>query len=100
MTDGRDSNDGQLLYIKASLTGDEPADVIQYYRAHNDFPHESTANQFFNESQFESYVRLGAHIVQSMAAEEDGPFTLEQVFKNVSPGKPKAAGAASGGLQL
>jgi hypothetical protein len=99
MTDGRDSNDGQLLYIKASLTGDEPADVIQYYKAHNNFPHESTANQFFNESQFESYVRLGSHIVQSIAAEENGPFTLQQIFENARPAKPKAAGAASGGLQ-
>lgn len=92
-----DVTDGELLYIKASLTGDEPADVTQYYKAHNDFPHESTANQFFNESQFESYVRLGSHVVDSLGTEGGGPFTLEQIFQKFRPEPPQAAaGAASG----
>ncbi|MCE9535114.1 MAG: hypothetical protein K8R65_01730, partial [Nitrospirae bacterium] len=54
---------GLLIYLKPSLTGNEPPDV-QDYASHNpDFPHESTADQFFDESQFESYRKLGAHIV-------------------------------------
>ena len=52
---------GWLLYIKASITGDEPADVDEYRREHSDFPQQSTAEQFFLESQFESYRRLGLH---------------------------------------
>lgn len=52
---------GYLLYLKASLTGDEPADVRQYQAAHGDFPHQSTADQWFSESQFESYRTLGLH---------------------------------------
>lgn len=52
----------RLLYIKATLTGDEPADVLEYHRAHPAFPHESTADQFFDEAQWESYRRLGEHI--------------------------------------
>jgi hypothetical protein len=51
-----------LVYVKASVTGDEPADVLQYHRAHVDFPHESTADQFFDEAQWESYRRLGEHV--------------------------------------
>jgi hypothetical protein len=51
-----------LVYIKASRTGDEPADVAEYAGRHPDFPHETTADQFFSESQFESYRRLGEHI--------------------------------------
>jgi hypothetical protein len=56
---------GWILYLKASLTGDEPEDVIQYHAGHAAFPHEPTANQFFTESQFESYRRLGLHVVES-----------------------------------
>jgi hypothetical protein len=54
-----------LVYFKASLTGDEPEDVKQYHLTHLDFPHQSTLNQFFTESQFESYRRLGLHIVET-----------------------------------
>jgi hypothetical protein len=50
---------GTLVYLKAVITGSEPADVLQYKADHRDFPHESTADQFFNESQWESYRRLG-----------------------------------------
>jgi hypothetical protein len=53
--------DGVLIYIKATLTGSEPADVTEYERKHNEFPNESTVNQFFDESQFESYRMLGLH---------------------------------------
>ena len=56
---------GWILYLKSSLTGDEPEDVTQYQAVHTTFPHESTADQFFTESQFESYRRLGQHIVES-----------------------------------
>ncbi|MEO6221651.1 MAG: hypothetical protein ABIP90_00270 [Vicinamibacterales bacterium] len=55
---------GWLLYLKSSLTGDEPADVIEYRSRIKEFPHESTGDQFFSESQFESYRRLGLHIVR------------------------------------
>ena len=54
-----DNTTGLLLYIKASLTGDEPQDVQAYAAEHEHFPHDSTAEQFFNESQFESYRALG-----------------------------------------
>ncbi len=53
---------GTLLYIKPSLSGDEPSDVRNYVLDHPAFPHESTADQFFSESRFESYRVLGEHI--------------------------------------
>jgi hypothetical protein len=59
--------EGKILYIKSTLTGDEPADVQSYARAHTEFPHESTADQWFDESQFESYRRLGYHIASNLA---------------------------------
>ena len=58
---------GTLLYLKATLSGDEPVDVANYAAAHPDFPHESTANQWFGESQFESYRVLGVHTIDTIA---------------------------------
>lgn len=53
---------GWLLYLKSSFTGDE-GEVIREYRHRNpDFPHQSTADQFFDEGQFEAYRALGQHI--------------------------------------
>jgi hypothetical protein len=57
---------GLLLYLKPSLTGNEPADVTQYASGHPEFPHEPTADQFFDESQFESYRALGFHIADKV----------------------------------
>jgi hypothetical protein len=57
-----DGTRGMLVYVKSSLTGDESADVREYSLRQTGFPHQSTADQFFNESQFESYRALGHHI--------------------------------------
>lgn len=57
----REARMGTIVYFKASLTGDEPADVSNYKKDHPSFPHESTAEQWFCESQFESYRELGYH---------------------------------------
>jgi len=51
-----------LVYVKATLMGDEPEDVSQYHRAHPAFPQETTTDQFFDERQWESYRRLGLHV--------------------------------------
>jgi hypothetical protein len=59
-------NPGTVVYIKSSLSGDEPADVLNYKKEHPVFPHDSTTNQWFTESQFESYRRLGHHICFSV----------------------------------
>ncbi len=50
---------GTLIYIKASLLDEENTGVLEYHSSHTTFPHETTANQFFSEDQFESYRRLG-----------------------------------------
>lgn len=57
---------GILLYLKPTLTGQEPVDILEYANYHKDFPHESTGDQFFDESQFESYRKLGAHIIDEV----------------------------------
>lgn len=59
---------GTILYLKPSLTGAEPPDVAHYASAHRSFPHESTADQYFDEKQFESYRRLGEHVADLAVA--------------------------------
>ena len=56
---------GTIVYFKASLTGDEPTDIGRYKSRDAAFPHDSTINQWFSESQFESYRMLGYHEVMS-----------------------------------
>jgi hypothetical protein len=57
-----DFYEGIVVYIKASLVGDEPGDILNYKNANTAFPQDPTTNQWFTESQFESYRRLGHHI--------------------------------------
>ena len=50
---------GILIYFKPTLTSGDPVDIQNYRTLHPAFPHQSTANQWFDESQFESYRQLG-----------------------------------------
>src|SRR5262249_31101504 len=53
---------GHLVYVKPSLTGDEPNDLLGYRSTHRAFPNDPTENQLFDADQFESYRQLGDHI--------------------------------------
>ncbi len=53
---------GYLLYIKSSVSGKHTPYIEDYLARHGDFPHETTADQFFNEAQFEAYRALGCEI--------------------------------------
>lgn len=67
VVDGPDAPDGTILYIKATLSGDETVDVRNFASSDPTFPHDSTSNQFFDEARFESYRALGFHSVLSVA---------------------------------
>jgi hypothetical protein len=60
---------GYVLYIKPGYHGTEGAGIVAYATANAAFPHESTIDQFFSESQFESYRTLGFEIMDSVLAE-------------------------------
>jgi hypothetical protein len=72
--DGPDVPDGILIYIKPACYGDEPRDIYEYFKRSVTFPHESTADQFFSESQFESYRMLGAYTMQKLCTDCAGDF--------------------------
>ena len=55
---------GIFVLLRTTMTGDEPPDVQEYAAKHTDFPWESTADQFFDEPQFESYRALGYHVAR------------------------------------
>ena len=92
--DGGASGDGHLLYIKAGLRWDEDPDIISYALDHPEFPHESTADQWFTESKFESYRRLGqtigsAILKDAKIANINQP-SWENVFEGLSSNKADA----------
>ncbi|MBI2525946.1 MAG: patatin-like phospholipase family protein [Candidatus Rokubacteria bacterium] len=60
------ADDGWLVYVKPALGGGEPADVVAYARRSKEFPQEPTADQWFSESQFESYRRLGLWEIEAI----------------------------------
>lgn len=73
---GKESNEGYIIYIKSSLTGIgkykdaeipcEPGDIVNFKFSDIHFPHDTTGNQWFRESQFESYRRLGNQVVDEI----------------------------------
>ena len=82
--------EGKLLYIKPAVfeKQEEPVDVWQYGRLNPAYPHEPTADQWFSESQFESYRALGEYIMTSVAKKACGQLqtkqlTVEGLFEGV-----------------
>jgi hypothetical protein len=70
--DGAAAEDGVLLYLKPAFYGAEPVDVLNYARTNQTFPHETTADQWFSESQFESYRMLGRYVIEETLGEMCG----------------------------
>lgn len=66
--DGETAKNGRLIYIKPGVYDDKffPKDVYNYAQGSTEFPHEPTSDQFFSESQFESYRALGRHAVNEI----------------------------------
>jgi hypothetical protein len=78
---------GYILYIKPAYHGTEGAGIKSYAAANPTFPHESTADQWFTESQFESYRSLGLDIMGSVLRGGEEDFdrrTLEQILAGLA----------------
>ncbi|MEA3038047.1 MAG: hypothetical protein QOE79_560 [Sphingomonadales bacterium] len=84
---------GQILYLKPSFFGkDLPADIKSYGNGSKTFPHETTGDQFFSESQFESYRHLGFFFMEKLATNAT---TIADLFRGAPPVPPPAAASAS-----
>jgi hypothetical protein len=66
---GGNVENGYVLYIKPGYHGTESPGIMAYATANAAFPHESTGDQFFSESQFESYRTLGFEIMDGVLSE-------------------------------
>jgi hypothetical protein len=75
----RKDQESFLIYLKNSLTGDEPEPIQNYHSDRPEFPHESTADQFFDDAQFESYRALGVHLAEHTFAQ----WTISKWFPTV-----------------
>jgi hypothetical protein len=71
--DGEEAADGILIYVKPTFypRRQEPLDILNYATLNKEFPHQPTSDQWFTESQFESYRMLGL-------------YTIEQIFGEIS----------------
>ena len=50
---------GVMVYLKNTMTGKEPLELVKYQADNKDFPNDKTTNQFFDPDKFESYRQLG-----------------------------------------
>jgi hypothetical protein len=70
--DCKEEAESCLIYIKPTILGDEPLDVLQYHVEHPSFPQQTTMDQFFDEAQWESYRRLGEHAASEVFKAPEG----------------------------
>ncbi len=61
-----DGSEGTLVYLKSTLIKQASFKVKGYKAREPDFPDQSTADQFFDDVQFEAYRELGFAIADSM----------------------------------
>jgi predicted acylesterase/phospholipase RssA len=80
---------GVIVVVKPDITGDESVDVTQYSREETAFPQQTTADQWFDEAQFESYRQLGERSAQAafrewkVASLDDVPSLFDQLVETL-----------------
>jgi len=87
------STKGELLYIKPWLPHEAPTELKAFKALKQTFPHESTADQFFTESDFESYRRLGEYLAESMLKASFDPHAADPNVRDMTGLQRLFAGA-------
>ena len=59
---------GTMYLVRATLVKDLPAQIYSYRAQHDEFPNQSTNDQFFDEAQIEAYRELGFRLTNQMCA--------------------------------
>ena len=88
---------GYLLLVKPNLCSGLPVDLVNFRAQHPAFPQQSTADQFFDEAQWESYFQLGKELgllmsvpaIEALIAHADDCFVRDN-------GSPIEAGSQDG----
>jgi hypothetical protein len=84
--------DGIILYIKPAFHGEENIGIQSYAAANPAFPHQGTGDQFFSESQFESYRALGFEVTDKVLKDVFGgnppkDWTVAAMVESLDPKK-------------
>lgn len=61
---------GKIWYVKTCRPKDLPEDILSFWRNDDQFPDDTTADQFFDERQFEAYRELGYLIGRKLCNEK------------------------------
>ena len=86
--DGAECENGFIIYIKPAYhDANESAGIRSYAIANPMFPHELTADQWFTESQFESYRSLGMEIAQDVLNNDVNAWPIVSEFLARRPGQ-------------
>jgi hypothetical protein len=75
---GHPEEDGDLVFAQAVLTPEMPYQLLDFSQEDPTFPWDSTADLWFNSSQFDSYQQLG-HVIGQAAV------TREKKLQNTGP---------------
>jgi hypothetical protein len=91
---------GLLIYVKPTYFFETaPVDVRSYGTVNKEFPHETTLDQWFGESQFESYRRLGyflaSHLDRRRGVRNKQYKSMASFFTRVDKMKPTMRKARS-----
>jgi hypothetical protein len=73
----------RIVLIKPGLLADSSADVANYQALHPAFPQESTADQFFDEAQWESYRKLGLELARKLFPQDSATAYGEAFWRAV-----------------
>jgi hypothetical protein len=84
-----------IVWIKPRLGAVRALDIQGYGLAHATFPQESTADQFFNEAQWESYRAMGEDLLETLLKPGGGVDGLRRLAGwTPQPAAPAAPGSA------
>jgi hypothetical protein len=82
-----DGSDGDLIYITTTLFKGLGLAALGYKAGNPDFPDQTTADQFFDDAQFEAYRHLGYSVGKAVLADKDcGEIFKRRVGFVPSPG--------------
>jgi len=73
-----DNSEGDLIYVTTTLFSGLGLAILGYKAGHPDFPDQTTADQFFDEAQFESYRHLGYSVGEAVLGDDECRKILHQ----------------------
>jgi len=68
-----DGSEGHIILVKPNLCGGLPVDLFNFKAEQPEFPQQSTADQFFDEAQWESYFQLGTALGEKLSPASVSP---------------------------